>query len=64
MIMHWRTARKVVGGNQPSGPHYGAGGTRAVSNSDDRELAALLFASVVFGSPLVFGLAVFLFLVE
>lgn len=27
------TARSVVGGNQPSGPHYGALGTRADSNS-------------------------------
>jgi hypothetical protein len=27
------TGRKAVGGNQPSGPHHGAGGTRADSNS-------------------------------
>lgn len=64
MNMHWRTARKVVGENQPSGPHYAPGAQR-ISNSsaDDRELAALLFASVVFGAPLIFGLTVYLLFV-
>jgi hypothetical protein len=63
------TSRKAVGGDQPSGSHYGAGGTRADSNSsgfspDYRDLGRgpfiqwlIDFATLVFAIVFVCALA-------
>jgi hypothetical protein len=66
MSRNFGVTRPAASGAQPLPASHNALGAQRNQNSsaDDRELAALLFASVVLGAPLVFGAAVYLFLVE